>query len=435
MKMTALMNCLNQLKTDLQKIADASMTQCYEGLDVPLLEDSDSQRAQVFSESFSGNSFNNPYSKKALQAVWNLVDILSIALTYTPCEWSLGILRGFMAKGSSNKTNLSLLIESINYIDSISMMPTPFVVDDVTYMINLELIKFITEVRKTKNGRSLFDTLNQLCRTMLFQTISIDEEIINTATKRINTYIDHQEKRSSALEQSASFIFSPDRDISKLTDPTVTSTCDGSSVTTSETMSDAEQSDGDLIFYDAQESPEFDFDSEPLEFYDAMQDPVKKNNILEKVKEKIILLTIEFSANVLVSLKVKRDFLHETSKSKKKYNDIINLIEEMNIFILNPENNLGSVRVYLGNINKLDSALKDLPFDFGDITDAFEYFKKNVNFWLEKIGLPHLFAEKNRSTVALLNTYKKNLLDLINQQDKTLDSDSIALAHEPKNPD
>ena len=199
--MKTLTDCVNQLKTNLQAIAGSVMTQSYKGLEVSLFETNDSEQARLFAESLqhrddemSGCSFNNPYSKQALQAVWNLADILSIALTYMPCESGFGIVRGFMSTGLNNKLNINCLCDSMDYIDSKGMLPTPYVVDDITYRINLELIDFITEVRETKNGSALFQTLNQLCQTMLFQTFSIDEEILITAKKRTDDYAQYINK-------------------------------------------------------------------------------------------------------------------------------------------------------------------------------------------------------------------------------------------------
>ncbi|MCR9192256.1 MAG: hypothetical protein NXI01_06300, partial [Gammaproteobacteria bacterium] len=117
--MKTLTDCVNQLKRNLQNIADTEMTQSYKGLGISLFETNDSEKAQTFSESLQNinveggrPSFNNSYSKKALQAVWNVADILSIALTYTPREWSIGILRGFMDEGINGKKYLACLSES-----------------------------------------------------------------------------------------------------------------------------------------------------------------------------------------------------------------------------------------------------------------------------------------------------------------------------------
>ncbi|MCR9192592.1 MAG: hypothetical protein NXI01_08030, partial [Gammaproteobacteria bacterium] len=148
-----------------------------------------------------------------LQAVWNVADILSIALTYTPREWSIGILRGFMDEGINGKKYLACLSESIEYIDTKSMLPVPFIVDDITYRINLELINFIRDVRHTTNGNSLLETLNTLCQTVLGQLMVIDKEIIDIATKRVKAYEQYLEGQHRALELSDDgYIFYDTRD-------------------------------------------------------------------------------------------------------------------------------------------------------------------------------------------------------------------------------
>lgn len=208
-----LMACVNHLKSNLEVLAGTPMTQSYQGLEVPIFEDSDSKRARIFSESLQKNhaegdtpAFDNPYSKNALQAVWNIADILSIALTYTPREWSVGILRGFMSTGVDGKLYLTCLSDSINYIDSTSMLPAPFIIDEVTYRINIALIDFVQEVRSTTNGNALLETLDNLCQRFLHQSMVIDKEIMEIATARTKAYAPYLEDQATHDEQD-DFVF------------------------------------------------------------------------------------------------------------------------------------------------------------------------------------------------------------------------------------
>ncbi len=114
--MKTLTECVKQLKKNLQGLSGTvTLIESYEGLDVPLMEDDDSKLARLFSETLQNNfevdktSFNNPYSKRALQAAWNFAEILSIALTYTPKESIIGISRGLFTEGVGKRWNASLL--------------------------------------------------------------------------------------------------------------------------------------------------------------------------------------------------------------------------------------------------------------------------------------------------------------------------------------
>ena len=364
--MKTLTDCVNQLKTNLQAIAGTAMTQSYEGLTTSIFETDDSKLAREFVESLKNNNleldrsaFDNLYSKKALQAVWNLVDILSISLTYTPSGSSLGILRGFMANGLNNEYNLSLLSKSIDYIDSRGMLPLPYVVDDVTYRLNLTLLDFVKEAQETKQGRALFETIRQLTQAILFHPILIDKDIIVTATENINAYKQYQMKQASILV------------------------------------------DDGLVYYDAQDGLDHSMNEDEPLFYDTMSDEPEKNTLSEKEKRETIRLLMELFAKQLSTLKVSLQVSHQKKRmdEEKKYNDLMDCFEEMNRFVMDPNHSLKSICEYIINNKALDVAFEKLPVSFQPMLYLFEI-----------CGFSRPFIEKN--TTVVFNTYKNKLISL-----------------------
>ncbi|MDF1827567.1 MAG: hypothetical protein P1U39_04760 [Legionellaceae bacterium] len=211
--MKTLTQCVDDLKFSLELIAGRHMTQDYQGLGVNLMATNDSERARKFSESWlqeqnqgdTPPSFDNPYSHKALQGLWNVADILSIALTYAPREWSIGIVRGLMATDDNRKRYLTCLSESIDYIDARSMLPVPFIVDDDTYRMNLAIISFITAIRETTHGQALLTALRNICQTILRQPMAVDEEIMQVAQTRVELYERYQMQSDDASIPESDF--------------------------------------------------------------------------------------------------------------------------------------------------------------------------------------------------------------------------------------
>ena len=378
--MKTVTECVNQLKRNLQALnGTIVLTQSYEGLDVPIMEDDDSKQALLFSESLQQKpfqadekTFNNPYSKRALQAAWNFADILSIALTYTPKEFSVGISIGLFAEGANKKWNGSLLIDSINYIDSKNMLPTPYIIDDVTNSINLYLIDFINNVRKTNNGKSLFKSLTQICNIISPQPMSIDEMIINIAKERVDVYKSYKNSLSSALE-----------------------------------LSDEEEED---IFFDA-------IDDE-LEFYDTKSSPPYNDIIKEQVKRRIN--TLHLTIDLLFEIE-KQQSNHRTDQSKTddQYCSLLSCLSGVKELTMNPQNDLKSIGEHILNNEQLKTAFQELPDTANQRVRIVDYLKKCLNDLLELCGFGRPFVERQRYGLTLFDTYKKQIKDTLDRTDKT----------------
>lgn len=382
--MKTLTECVNQLKKNLQGLSGTViLIESYEGLDVPLMEDDDSKLARLFSETLQNNfgvdktSFNNPYSKRALQAAWNIAEILSIALTYTRKESNSDISRGLLGEGVGKKLNGVLLLDSINYIDSKNMLPTPYIIDDVTNSINVYLIDFINDARKTSDGSSLFKQLTQLCEMISPQPISIDEDIINTATQRIDAYKRYQNNIALSLELS---------------------------------------DDEDAFFDTCSDDPNLITDDE-LKFYDTAchcYDELFKERARNKLK--ILDLTIELSLNI-----DKQQTIHNAARSKdeEKYTFLLNHLNHVKQFIMDPKNDLKSICEHILNDRPLKTAFQELPDTSNQIVRTFEYLKKCLNDLLELCGFGRPFVERKRHGLTLFDTYKKQITDTLDSTDKT----------------
>ncbi len=118
------------------------------------------------------------YPNKALQAAWNVADILSTIVTYTPKENTIGLLRGLTTTGVEGNANRVNLDTSLTYLDQ--KTGAPFVIDETTYRINDALKRFIKNIKATENGPTLIAHTAKMGKSL--------DEMRLTIAQRLSVY-------------------------------------------------------------------------------------------------------------------------------------------------------------------------------------------------------------------------------------------------------
>ncbi len=104
------------------------------------------------------------YLKNALQAAWNVADILSV-LVKPSGSWMVApdslaaIAWNSQRLGENNKSNLDNLFASLNYLDTSAGVP--YILDNNMYKINLAIHQFIENLKTSKPGQALISYTNQ----------------------------------------------------------------------------------------------------------------------------------------------------------------------------------------------------------------------------------------------------------------------------------
>ena len=325
-------------------------------------------------------SYLNCYSKNALQAAWNVATILENINVES--NWSIPAVdtvstlfnaRKIGANGATNETNI---LASLSYLDGVENKGVPYIIDDVTYKINVAIDAFIEEMTSIPQGRHLIYLSEQL-GSLSFSNMQA------AAKERIAAY--------SKYLQS----FPP---VPTLGEPGM-----------SEPLSTDEEDGDDDMFYDTEEGLD-----EEEEFHDALDESEDDR----RVKKKIVEAFNDFAQEVLMKLRSRMD--DSDIEQKTRCERVITLIYEMQKMVVEHKS-LKSIHKYL------EGQDKDIKKKFAEnrsqtwfrewIAEPFILFKTLVNQCFKACGFQEPFIN---DTLKKFVKFKEQLHQLILSEGKEI---------------